>query len=124
MFAENEIGNIWNRLSVAVDNYTVDDRKFDIRVIGRHLLHDRPLGKPDADYQVEILLGKSTHRRLDRCRIARLDIIEADIKIILCAFYAFPRSSVERAVIFAANVKNNADAYLAALAPSLRALRA
>src|SRR5258708_6214313 len=122
MLAENEVGNIWKRLAVFVNNDTIDDRKFDVWVVGRHLLHDRALCKADSDDKVKILLGKGPHRRFDRRRITRFDIVKTYVKIMLGPLYAFPRGRVERAVILAADVKNDAYSYLAAFAFSLSAL--
>src|SRR5690348_4041895 len=102
------------RLAVGFHNDAVYDREFDIWVIGRHLLHDRTLGKSDADHQIEIPLGKCTHGRFDRGRVAGLYIVETDVHVLLRAFNTFPRRGIERPVILASDVEDYADPYLAA----------
>src|SRR5438067_10289681 len=77
MFAKNERRDILKRLSFVVDYYAVDYRKLKIRIVGRDLLHYRPLGEADSDNQIVMFFGKGAHCGLDRGRIAGLDIREA-----------------------------------------------
>src|SRR5690606_41026073 len=90
--------------------YAVNDREFDVRIIHSDLLHYRSLGKTDADNQVKILFRECPHRRFDRCRISRFDVVKTDVQILFGAFDAFPRGGIERPVVLSADVENDADA--------------
>jgi len=97
----------------------------DVRIIGRHRLHDRRLSKADANHQVIAALGKRAHRRFNGGRIARLNIAQDDIHCRLVfsffvfarlpvgcltclgAFHSNPCGRIERAIVLAADVKDN-----------------
>src|SRR6266576_1115982 len=93
----------------------------DVWIIPGDTLHDGSLSKTDADDQVIAALSKRAHGRLNRSRITGLDIAENNIQRRLAtaslairqgprfsAFHAGPRRRIERAIVFAADVKNNA----------------
>src|SRR5215211_4637777 len=116
MLAEHQRGNIlFRRFPVRLKYNAVDDSEFDIRIIVCHSLHDRPLGKTDSDYQIEIPFGKRPHRRLDRGWIARFDVVKTDVQLFLRPLHAIPCRRVERTVILPSNVEHDADPRTAAL---------
>src|SRR5215204_508824 len=87
--------------------HAVDDGEPNIWIIFRNLFHDRRLCKTDSDNQIEVLLGESTHGRLDSVWRARLDVTQHDRKIFCSTLHTFPRSSVERSIVLAADVEND-----------------
>ena len=77
MLFENQRGDVgFGSLAVVLENHAVDDGKVKIRIVARDRLHDRPLRKAHTDYQIIVALGKRTHGRFDRNRIARLDVAQ------------------------------------------------
>ena len=117
MLAKNERSNVrFRRLSIRFEYHTVDDGKFDVRIVVRDSLHYRTLSKANADYQVEVPFGECTHCRFDRGGIAGFDVVEANIQVLFGLLYALPGSRVERPVVLAADVENDADLCIAAFA--------
>src|SRR6478672_648781 len=114
MLAKYQVRDIRKRLAVLVHDNSVDDREFDIRIIGRNLLHDRSLCKSDPDNEVETAFGECTHSRFDRGRVSRFNVVQTYVHVLLGALYAFPCSSVERTIVLAANIEHDADLYIAA----------
>src|SRR6266571_7442243 len=99
-----------------------------IRIILRDGLHDRTLRKADTDYKIVTALGERAHRRLDRDGIAGLHVANNYIQrrlaaaclavgkhACLGALHSVPRRSIERTIVFSADVKNDADANLAGI---------
>src|SRR5215510_2767573 len=89
--------------------HRVNQHEMEPRVILRHFFQDRPLGEPHAGNEVVAVLSESPQRRLDRGRVARLDVAQDDREIFFRAQYARVRGGVERAVILAADVEDDAD---------------
>src|SRR5262249_55810235 len=100
--------NIWKL------DKTVDDRKLQIWIVARYLVHDRSLRKTDSYDQVVASLRKRAHQGLDRSRTAGLHVAQKDSQLIPRSLHALPRRRVERLVVFAPDVKHDADARPAA----------
>src|SRR5258706_11759723 len=93
-----------------------------IRIVPGHGLHDRSLRKANADNQIVTALSKGAHRRLDRNRIARLDVAQQHIEggfattrlavgehSRLSALHSGPGGGIEGTIVFAVDVKDDAD---------------
>src|SRR2546430_9829687 len=127
MFLENERSNIrFRSLAIVFEDHAVDDREVNVRIILRDGLHDWTLRKADADNEIVTALSERPHCRFDRDRIARLDIANDYIQWGLAtarlavgqharlgALHSVPSRGIERTIVFAADVKDNADANLA-----------
>src|SRR5215213_6183075 len=87
----------------------IDNGELDVRIILRHLLHDRRLRETHSDDQIEISFSKRAHRRLNRVRRAGFNVTQDNRQIFGRALHAFPRRRIERAIVLSADVKNNAD---------------
>ena len=96
-----------------------------IRIVLRHGLHDWTLRKANADNQIVTALGEGAHRRLDRNRIARLDVTQHDAErrfaatgpaigehSRLSALHTGPGGGIEGTIILAADVKDDPDVNL------------
>src|SRR2546423_584936 len=93
----------------------VNDGEVDVRVVLRHNVHYGCLGEADADDEVVAALGERAHRRLNRDGVAGLHVAQHYRDILRGALDALPRGGVERAVVLAADVEDDADANLSAL---------
>src|SRR6478609_90544 len=116
MLAKYKVSDIRKRFAIFIDDNAIDDREFDIRVVIRHLLHDRSLSKSDPNDQVEASLGKSAHRGFDRGWISRLDIVQANVHVFLRTLHTFPCRGIKRPIVLAADIKHDTDLDIAALA--------
>src|ERR1044071_2166841 len=106
MFLENERRNV-GKLAYAIDN-----RKLNIRIVFRNLLHDGRLGKTNSDDEIEVSFGERAHGRLDGVWRTGFDVAQHNRQILCGALHTFPRSSVERAIVLAADIKNDPDVNL------------
>src|SRR5215470_2356675 len=89
--------------------HRVNQHEMELRVILSHFFQDRPLGESHAGDEVVAVLRESPQRRLDRGRVARLDVAQDDREIFFRAHYARVRGGVERAAVLAADVEDDAD---------------
>src|SRR5437867_10667778 len=116
MLFENKRGHVWKL------TYTIDNCEVKVRIVLRDGFHDRRLGEADADDQIITTLCEGAHGRLNRSGISRLYIAQDDIHGRLSttrlairhhtgfgALYSGPCSSVERAIVFAADVEDDAN---------------
>src|SRR5882757_6968957 len=93
-----------------------------IWIVFRHGLHDRTLRKSNADDQIIAALSKGAHRRLDRYRIARLDVAKHNVESgfpatrltvgehsRFSALHPGPGGGIEGTIVFTADVKDDTD---------------
>src|SRR5262249_20483880 len=80
-----------------------------LRVILRHVFQDRPLRESDAGDQVVAILRERPQRRPHWRRMPRFDVAQEDREILFRAQYAGVGGGVERAVVLAADVEDDAD---------------
>src|ERR1043165_2103228 len=89
--------------------FTIDDGELNVWIVLGDLFHDRSLGKTDADDEVEVALSKRAHRWFDRVRSAWFNVAQNDREIPGRLLHAFPRSSVEGSIVFAADIEDDSD---------------
>jgi hypothetical protein len=123
---EDERGDVLHRrLPIVFEDDAVDDGEADVRIVARDDLHDRTLREADADDEVIAALRERAHRRLDRRRVPGLDVAEHDpegrpsagrpaVRQHSCfgALDPCPGRGIERPIVLAADVEDDADANL------------
>src|SRR5688500_16026295 len=92
--------------------HAVDDRKLNVRIVFRDLLHDRRLCEAHANDEIEVAFREGTHRGFDRVWRSRFNVPQDDRMIFRRALHPLPRRRVERTIVLAADIENDPDAYL------------
>src|SRR3954451_10051249 len=118
MLFENERGDI-RQFTDPIHN-----GKANVWVILRHTFHDGSLREADTDDEVKTSFSEGTHRGFNRGWIPWLNVAQNDVHrglvtalavgplARLGTLHAGPRRRVERPIVLAANIENDADVYL------------
>ncbi len=87
----------------------IHNREMFLRELRGDLFDRLLLGEPDADDQIEILLRKGAQHRLEGIVVRRFDIFQEHAEFLLCIARPLVGGRVERLVILAAAVQDQAD---------------